>query len=95
MRITSGVFVGVKVMDGVDGVGVIMIGVGVTTPGVRVGIGVQTGNGCGWTLHVSQAASKKTQDKKINVFFIFSLYTRYNCPVSPIASISFKYSALS
>lgn len=87
----SGVLVAVSVLNGVD---VMIIGVGVTTPGVRDGIGVHTGNGCGWTVHRSQEVSTKAQAKKMTAFFMASLYTGYSCPVSPIASISLKYSAL-
>jgi len=50
-------------------------GVAVTTPGVRVGIGVHTGNGCGGAPHVSQAEIKIAHTSKVNkTFFIRLLY---------------------
>lgn len=50
-------------------------GVAVTTPGVRVGMGVHTGNGCGGAPHVSQAEIKIAHTSKGNTtFFIRLLY---------------------
>lgn len=52
-----------------------MNGVAVTTPGVREGIGVQTGNGWGGIPQVSHAERKMTQISKVNTpFFIRLLY---------------------
>lgn len=62
-------------------------GVAVTTPGVRVGMGVHTGNGCGGAPHVSQAEIKIAHTSKGNTtFFIRLLYL-------PERSQSFKGSS--
>lgn len=73
MRMISGVRVAVKTLAGVT---LRMIGVGVTIPGVRDGMGVHTGKGCGWTFQMSQEVRRKILDIKTSAFFISTLYTR-------------------
>ena len=51
----------------------IMTGVAVTIPGVRVGMVVHTGNGCGFTLQSMHPESKKENTMKARLFFIFGL----------------------
>ena len=53
-----------------------MKGVAVTISGVRVGMGVQTGNGCGGAPHVSQAARKSEQRRRKSAFFMNLLYSQ-------------------
>jgi hypothetical protein len=45
-----------------------MVGVAVITPGVREGIGVQTGEGC--VCRTSQAVSRKIKNRQAVIFFI-------------------------
>jgi hypothetical protein len=78
--VTVGVSLGVSVIRSavnVKGSGVpvpkIMTGVAVTIPGVRVGMAVHTGNGCGFTLQSIQAESKKGNMMKASFFFMFRL----------------------
>jgi hypothetical protein len=66
----SGVTLGVRV----KGSGVLVIrkilGVGVTIPGVRVGMGVQAGKGCGLTFQVMQEESRNAIANNARTFFI-------------------------
>jgi len=62
----------------VESVGVIIMGVAVIMPGVRDGMGVHTGNGCGETPHASHAVRKNIRIRKADVFFILLLYI-LNC----------------
>ena len=73
MRMISGVKVAVKTLAGVT---LRMIGVGVTIPGVRDGMGVHTGKGCGWTFQMSQAERvSKSKTTAVNFFiFCYKLY---------------------
>jgi hypothetical protein len=54
-----------------------MIGVGETTPGVREGMGVQTGNGCGLTVQVSQPDKASINKRIKKSFFIPSILLLY------------------
>jgi hypothetical protein len=57
-------------------VGTRMMGVGVTIPGVRVGIGVQMGKGCGLTLKMSHAPRSMARTQtEIKRFIIRCLRT--------------------
>lgn len=51
-------------------VGIRIMGVRVTIPGVREGIGVQTGKGWGLTLHTSQPAISRGIRSSDKVIFI-------------------------
>ena len=68
MTVIPGLVVTVKGM-------VSMIGVAVRIFGVRVGIDVQTGNGCSESPHVSHAARIKTRTSKADNFFMIALYS--------------------
>lgn len=79
----EGVSVLVEILTGVNvelgaaispGVGDRMIGVAVMTPGVRDGMGVQTGNGWGATLQASHPESRRIQKIKAKIFFMPALY---------------------
>jgi hypothetical protein len=77
MGVKVGVTVGegISVFVGVTGVTRItpevrMIGVAVIMPGVREGIAVQTGKGCGCAFHTSHAASKKDIKSREMIFFM-------------------------
>jgi len=54
-------------------------GVAVTTPGVRDGIGVHTGNGWGGTPQVSQAERMNAKSKMQVIFFMKRLYLCIIC----------------
>jgi hypothetical protein len=60
----------------------IMIGVAVTIAGVRVGMAVHTGNGCGFTLKSMHAESNKANTMRARLFFIFRLLVCHivSCP---------------
>lgn len=48
----------------------IMSGVGETTPGVREGMAVHAGIGCGLTFHVMQAVNENANARKLIVLFM-------------------------
>jgi len=54
-------------------VAITMIGVAVITPGVRVGMGVHTGKGCGATFQISQAVRRSAHNSTAPVFFMRSI----------------------
>jgi hypothetical protein len=58
-----------------------IIGVGLTIPGVRDGMGDQTGKGCGCTLKVSHAARRRRIREEVMIFFIVRLYSGGKLPV--------------
>jgi len=61
-------------------VGIRIIGVGLTMPGVRDGIGVQTGNGCGFTVQ-SHAVNIQVRRRSGNNFFIAVFYLIVSRPL--------------
>jgi hypothetical protein len=54
-------------------VGMMIFGVAVMIPGVRVGIGVQTGKGCGDTFHSSHPDNNVPSKTNSRIFLIGSL----------------------
>ena len=89
--VTVGVSLGVTVITSgvnVKGSGVpvpkIMTGVAVTIPGVRVGMAVHTGNGCGFTLKSMHAESNKGNTMRERLFFIFRLLV---CLLYPVPAL--------